>query len=134
MADTRKQVLARQMLVAEGIKKAESNAKKPMYKAPGLPPVSMADEDIGVTEDDRIARDQKITDKTGVIVRPDAYQDPEQEYGMLKYNLKVAKNNLSDFPDKKSADSAAKYYQDQIDSILKASGEQRQRLIQRYMK
>lgn len=134
MADTRKQVLARQMLVAEGLKKAESNREKPMYKAPGLPPVSMADEDIGVTLDDRIARDQKITDKTGVVVRPDAYQDPEQDYGMLKYNLRVAKNNPSDFPDKKSADSAAKYYQDQIDSILKAAGEQRQRLIQRYMK
>jgi hypothetical protein len=135
MADTRKQVLARQMLVAEGIKKAESNEKKPMYKAPGLPPVSMADEDIGVTLDDRIARDQKITDKTGVVVRPDAYRDPEQDYGMLQYNLNVAKNNPNDFgSDKKAAASAAKYYQDKIDSILKASGEQRQRLIQRYMK
>ena len=134
MADTRKQVLARQMLVAEGIKKSESNSEKPMYKAPGLPPVSMADEDIGATLDDRIARDEKITDKTGVVVRPPAYEDPEQELGMLQYNLRVAKNNPSDFLDKKSAASAAKYYQDEIDKILKASGEQRQRLIQRYMK
>jgi hypothetical protein len=134
MADTRKQVLSRQMLLAEGLKKADENYQKPMYEAPGLPPVSMADEDIGVPLDDRIARDQNITDKTGVVVRPPAYEDPEQELGMLQYNLRKAQNNPSDFPDKNSAASAAKYYQDEIDKILKASDDQRQRLIQQYMK
>ena len=97
---------------------------KPMYQAPGLPPVSMAPEDIGVPLSDRVARDQALADQSGVVQRPDAYNDPEQSYGMDQYYLGLAKRDGNK--------RGEKFYQGQIKSTLDASDAQRHRLMKRY--